>query len=280
MVILSLLLARGIQAQTCYYPDQSVEPAHIVCNASAQISLCCEQDATCLASGLCFSQFDTSVNTGSCTDKTGTDHSCFQQCPLSLGNDHGYHTLYRCNNNNWCCATGGNTTSCCDDPGVYLFVLIDVAAPPAVMGGTGFVAGFTIAPLDLLQVSSSTAAAGASATPETIDTGSNRSQTSAASSHTMDTETSHHTESTASASDATRTGLGAGLGLGVPLLAGLIVALFFLGRLSSQSNRQKQKTAGVIVDGEPGPRHERQEMESLPPEMSNSRHAITQELGA
>ena len=151
----SLLLGRHIQAQECYYPDQTVETTHIICNASAHASLCCQYGSTCLTNGLCFSKWDTSINTGTCTDKTWTDPSCFQNCPQSSGIDHGFNTLYRCNDNQWCCSTSGNTTSCCNNSGVELFVLKEVGA---VMGGTGFESGFTIAPLELLQTSQSTMA--------------------------------------------------------------------------------------------------------------------------
>ena len=278
--VFSFLLSRRIQAQTCYLPDQTIEPNDNVCNASAPVSLCCQSGATCLTNGLCFSQWDTSFNTGTCTDKTWTSPSCFQQCPPSLGNDHGFQTLYRCNDNQWCCSTGGNTTSCCNDGGVDLFTLKNVSA---VMGGTGFLAGFTIAPVGDLQTSIGTGPSSTLATSNAIDAGPTKSQSSAAASNTTDTETPDP-KSPTSASDVTKTGLGAGLGVGIPLAAGLTVALLFLRRLRSQSNSQKIdieiKTAGTIVDGEPSAHHERQEMESLPVEMPNSRRDITQEIGA
>lgn len=272
-IVFSLLLWRRIQAQTCYFPDQTIGTKDNVCNASAPVSLCCQYGATCLTSGLCFSKWDTSFNTGTCTDKTWTSPSCFQQCP------HGFHTLYRCNDNQWCCSTGGNSTSCCNDAGVELFHLKDDGA---VMGGTGFLAGFTIAPVQSLQTSMATAPSSALATPNTTDAGPTKPQSSAAASITTGTETPY-TKSTISASDATKTGLGAGLGVGLPLLGGLTIALFFLRRVRSQSNSQKtdseRKTAGVVVDGESSTYHERQEIESLPVEMPNSRRDITQEIG-
>lgn len=282
LVILSFLLARGTQAQTCYYPDQTVEPSHIVCNASAQFSLCCQQGATCLTSGLCFSQWDTSINTGTCTDRTGTDHSCFQQCPLTLGSDHGFHTLYRCNDNKWCCSTGGNKTSCCADGDVELFPLKDVAA---VMGGTGFLTGFTIAPMDLLrQTNNKSTAATSSAASATPDPSPQSSSSAAAAAAAASTTTPAAPPRTAS--DATlKTALAAGLGVGLPLLVALLVALFFLARLlmmirsSQNNNRAHQKkeemmtAGGVEVDGGgmSARRHGRQEMESPPSEMPGER---------
>ena len=279
LIVFSLLLWWRIQAQTCYYPDQTIEPSYNVCNASAQVSLCCQWGATCLTSGLCFLEFDSSLNTGTCTDKTWTSPSCFQHCPPSLGIDHGSHTLYRCNDNQWCCSTGGNSTSCCNDRGVDLFPMKDDGG---VMGGTGFLSGFTIAPVELLQTSMSTAPFSALATPNATDAGPTKPQSSTAASTTTDKETPHP-ESTTRANNATRTGLGAGLGVGLPLLAGLTVALLFVRRLRSQSNSQKsdaeKKTAYNVVDGESSAHHERQELESLPVEMPNSRREITQELG-
>lgn len=150
------------------------------------------------------------------------------------------------------------------------------------MGGTGFVAGFTMAPVDLLQTSASTLAPTALATHIAMDPGPTMQQSEAVASSNAAAET-FPTESTASASDATKTGLGAGLGVGVPLLAGLILALFFLTRLRRQNNSQRtdseKKTTGAEPDGDITARHVRHEMESLPSEMPNSRLEMTQELG-
>lgn len=277
-IVFSLLLWRRIQAQACYYPDGAPEPNDIPCNASAPSSLCCQWGATCLNNGLCFSRWDTSINTGTCTDKAWTSSSCFQKCPQSLGINNGFHTLYRCNNDQWCCSMGGNTTSCCNDGGPQF----NLSNDGTVMGGTAFVAGFTIAPVELLQTSMSTAPSSTLATPVAIDVGPTKSQSSAAGSNTTDTA-SPDLESTTSARDATKTGLGAGLGVGLPLLAALIVTLLCLRRLRSQSNRKRtdieKKIAGVLVDSGSSVQHERQEMESLPAEMPNSRRDITQEIG-
>ena len=149
------------------------------------------------------------------------------------------------------------------------------------MGGTGFVAGFTIAPVEI-QTSMSTAPSSVSATSNAIDTGLTKSYSSAAGSSTTDTQTPDPEHNT-SVSDATKTGLGAGLGVGLPLLAGLIVALLFLRRLRSRSNGKRtdvdKKTSGDVNDGEVLVHDERQEMESLPAEVPNSRRDTTQEIG-
>ena len=274
----SFFLGRRIQAQTCYYPDQTVETSHIICNASAQTSLCCQDGAVCLTSGLCFSKWDTSINTGTCTDKTWTDPSCFQNCPQSTEVDHGFNTLYRCNDNRWCCSTSGNTTSCCNDHDVDLFLLEEVGA---VMGGTGFQTGFTIAPLERLQTSQSTVATGPSTAAKSQSLGS-----SSALSQTQSTALAGQNVDAgrANSSNATETGLGAGLGVGLPLLAGLIVALLVLRRLRSRTNSIRtdsgKKIKAVVTHGNTMASNGLVEMENHPSEMPNSRREITQELGA
>ena len=274
-IVFSVLLWRRIQAQ-CYYPDSTSEPRDTVCNASAPVSLCCQNGETCLTNGLCFSEWDTSINTGTCTDKTWASPICFQQCVPTLGIDHGFHTLYRCNYDFWCCSTGGNTTSCCNDAGVEPFLL---KSSDAVMGGSGILAGFTIAPVEI-QTSTSTAPSSASAASN-ADTGPTKSYSSVAGSNTTATQEPYPEHNT-SVSDAIKTGLGAGLGVGLPLLAGLTLALVFLRRLRRQSNSKRtdieKKTAGVVVDGESSAHHGRQEMESLPAEVPDSRRDTTQEI--
>ena len=277
-IIFSLLLWRRIQAQ-CYYPDHTSAPNDIVCNSSAPFSPCCQNGAICLTTGLCFLETDTSINTGTCTDKTWASLSCFQTCTPSLWNDHGFHTLYRCSDNLWCCSMGGNTTSCCSDGGVELFPL---PSGGVVTGGTGFLTGSTIATVETLQTSMSTEPSSTSATSNAIDTGPTKSYSSAAAGNTTDTPTPYP-EHNVSVRDATKTSLSAGLGVGLPLLAGLTLALVYLRHLRSQSKSQstgsEEKSAGVVVDGELPTHYERPEMESLPAEMPNSRREITQELG-
>ena len=277
-IVFSLLLWRRIQAQ-CYYTDSTSEPRDIVCNASAPVSLCCSNGETCLANGLCFLDWDTSINTGTCTDKTWSSPICFQQCLPSLGIDHGYHTLYRCNNDYWCCSTGGNATSCCNDEDVNLFRLKN---SDSIMGGSGVLPGLTIAPVESTQTSTYTAPSSASAISNAIDTGPTKSPSSAAVSNPTDTQTPYPKYNN-SVSVVTRTGLGAGLGVGLPFLAGLTAALLYLRRLRSQGNSQKKKrekrTACRVDDAELLAHHARQEMESLPGEMPDSRRDTAQEIG-
>ncbi|KAM0800261.1 hypothetical protein BDR22DRAFT_908739 [Usnea florida] len=277
-IVLSRLLWRRSQAQ-CYYPDSTSEPRDFVCNASAPVSLCCQNGETCFTNGLCFSQWDTSINTGTCTDKSWMSSTCFQQCLPSHDIDHGFHTLYRCNNDQWCCFTGGNTTSCCNDEGVNWFTMKD---PAFIMGGNGVLPGLTIVPVESTQTSTYTAPSSASAISSAIDTGPTESPSSAAASNTTHTETPYPKDNTIFGL-ATKTGLGAGLGVGLPILAGLTVALLSLRRLRRQSNSKRtdseKKTAGVIDNVELPAHHERQELESLPAEMPGSRRDITQEIG-
>ena len=271
LTTVSLLLGRRTRAQKCYYPDQAVEPFHVICNASAQVSLCCKYGATCLTNGLCFSKWDTSFNTGTCTDQTWTDPSCFQNCPRSTEIDHGFNTLYRCDDNRWCCSTGGNFTSCCNDYDVDLFGLKEVGA---VMGGTGFQTGFTIAPFEPLQTRQSTEVTSDSTVSSNA---SSESQSTVSAGKDVDA-------GRGSSSDRTEIGLGVGLGVGLPLLAGFIVILVFIRRLRSQiesESRQRGKGIdGVVRDGDKMTLHRPVEMGTLPSEMSNSRREITQELGA
>ncbi len=190
-------------------------------------------------------------------------------------------------------------TSCCDDGDVQLFTLKSIGA---VMGGTGFVAGFTIAAVGLLQTSASIAAFSALSTPSapssaptsTIKAASStlstpnaiystpaRSQLPETSVNVTDAEIPH-SGNTANGSDVIKTGLGAGLGVGLPLLAALIIALLLLRRMRRHGKVQgamsTKETAILVTDGAVLLRNEPPEMESLPSEMPNGRREVTQEL--
>ena len=273
LITFGLLLGRHVRAQNCYYPDQTIETSHIICNGSAEASLCCPYGATCLTNGLCFHKWDTSFNTGTCTDKTWTDPSCFQSCLQSPGIDHGFNTLYRCNNNRWCCSTSGNETSCCSDYGVSWFFL----KFGDVMGGTGFKTGFTIAPSETSQPAVALSQSTAATRQDEASSPLSQSQSTASAGKNVDT-------GIASASDTTKIALGAGLGVGLPLLAGLIIALLFLRRLTSRSKGERthsgKDTNGLVAHGNRMVSHELVEMENPSSEMPNSRREITQELGA
>lgn len=140
------------------------------------------------------------------------------------------------------------------------------------MGGTGFLTGFTIAPLDLvLQTNNKSTAA-------TPNPGSTKSQSSSsATASTTNTAATPRTASPSASNDATlKTALAAGLGVGIPLLAALLVALFFLARLvrihqdNAHHQKKQRKAAGVEVDGGTLMAR-RQEMESPPSEMPGER---------
>ena len=160
--------------------------------------------------------------------------------------------------------------------------MFNLKNPDSIMGGNGVLPGFTIAPVESTQTSTNTAPSGISATSNAIDAGPTKSPSSAAAINTTDTQTPYQEHNT-SVSDATKTGLGAGLGVGLPLLAGLTAALLYLRRLRSQSNSQKKdgekRTAGGVDDIELlRTHHERQELESLPGEMPNSRRDTRPEI--
>ena len=71
---------------------------------------------------------------------------------------------------------------------------------------------------------------------------------------------------TANASDRTKTGLGAGLGVGLPLLAGLIIALLFLRRLTNRNKGERTDsgmgTDRLVAHGNRMASHEPVEMET------------------
>ena len=151
----------------------------------------------------------------------------------------------------------------------------------AVIGGTGFQAGFTIAPLDLLETSQSTIATSQN---KAAPSQSTRASSALPQPQSTTSAGKNVDAGTASAGDATKTGLGAGLGVGLPLLAGLIVALLFLRRLRSRTKSERTdsgKEINVFVThGNRTASHGPVEMENHPSEMPNTRREITQELGA
>ena len=170
--------------------------------------------------------WDTSVNTGSCTDRSWESKDCFRRCPGALG---ALNTLYRCDDNEWCCSSGGNTTSCCQDPNVYLFKLNGQNNPSRVMGGSAFVPGYTIAPIAAL---------------EAAEIRSNLSCPS----NEADGQSASPSPATcpASGNNVMETGLRAGLGIGPPLISALATLLFFLIR-EKRINRELRQNTGVPV---------------------------------
>ena len=150
-----------------------------------------------------------------------------------------------------------------------------------IMGGTGFVDGYTISAVDLSQTSTSTAASGATLAPVAVPT----TPAEGLSDNTTDAKTATNVAEH-DGKKITMVGLGAGLGVGLPLFTGTMVALFFLRRLRGQSKGQRKQTeeqsASVVNDGS-GMAHTMQEVqfhevEALPAEMPNSRRDFTQEM--
>ena len=162
----------------------------------------------------CYQAEDLSINTGTCTDKTWKDPSCFQQCPTSADYKTPVtNTLYRCDWDYWCCSAGGNVTSCCNDPDVVLFSFRRVT-PAAIYNGSGFASGFTVAPIQALNTQSSvftqssvyTSSCTAVNQPNPID-----GPLSSAPAIRNCTSSPNHTT----------VGIGASLGVGIPLLIAL-----------------------------------------------------------
>ena len=114
------------------------------CFPSDSQTHCCDFGAgqTCISNGLCLVNWDSSLNTGACTDSSWGTSACFQDCPQ-------FSTPYRCNNNNWCCSNGGNIISCCNDRNVALNQIPDLAL---VQNGSAFIANWTMAPNALLAI--------------------------------------------------------------------------------------------------------------------------------
>ncbi len=76
-----------VLAQECYMPDRkTVATGYTPCNTSAIVHTggtnCCAFGAACLSPGLCYLQWDMSINTGACTDSTWSTKSYFQGCPV------------------------------------------------------------------------------------------------------------------------------------------------------------------------------------------------------
>lgn len=204
------------------------------CFSSDVTTHCCQQYATCLQNSLCLPAFDTSINTGACTDDTWANPVCFQSCLSPRTNS--LSTLFRCNDNNWCCSQGGNTTSCCSDPNVDTFKLTSWAY---IQNGTdSFASGYSIAPLAALASTSSSLSS-----PSTISAALTSSQTS-----TATCASGSSTGSTPNCSSSnTAIGVGVGVGVGIPLLAlvGLFSLLWFRARKRSKPVPRVNEMQGV-----------------------------------
>ncbi len=224
--LFSLLFSAVIaSSNVCYTPNgaEIASETFRPCFPSTNQTHCCDENETCLSNGLCLVKWDTSLNTGGCTDSTWNSVHCFPHCvPSHLGT---ISTLYRCSNNNWCCSDGGNTSSCCHDPQVNLFKILHEAL---VQNGTAFVEGYNIA------------------ADEDIVGTAVPSSTIVCSQTAVSTTTQCPSATATSSSDrVTATGLGVGLGIGIPLLAATGLLSFLLFREKKKSRKLgEQNTHG------------------------------------
>lgn len=213
LLFLSILSPIFASSSQCYYKGGTQTTNNFKpCFPSDSQTHCCDFNLgeTCMSNGLCFVKWDSSLNTGACTDSSWGSSAFFQGCGQ-------FATLYRCNNNNWCCSNGGNTTSCCNDRNVALITIQDVAL---VQNGSAFIANWTMVPNALL----------ASATPSSA-TGTATSLSPYSSSPSSSSESSNPSKNASNAvsdSQAVTAGIGAGLGVGIPLLVVIGVLSFLL----------------------------------------------------
>ena len=179
-----------------------------------------------------------SINTGTCTDKTWKDPSCFQECPTSADYRTPYvNTLYRGDSNYWCCSAGANETTCCGDPDVAFFS-IGRTTPAAIYNGSGFASGFTIAPIQALNTQSSVFTQSSVLTPSCTAVNQQnpirepQSSTPACRNYTL-------------SPNPITVGIGASLGVGIPLL----IALGSISSLLLRERRRNRSLTQVINEG-------------------------------
>ncbi|KAG7004340.1 hypothetical protein G7Y79_00026g059240 [Physcia stellaris] len=234
-----------VAAQQCFFPAGTKAKDHIPCNGSSTTTHCCANGAACLTNGLCFLQWDSSLNTGACTQKQWSDKTCFQQCIQTVGRTDGEDTLYRCSNNDWCCSSNGNTTSCCQDTtdGSNLFKLPDEGIAQ-IENGTNFISGYTIAAKSALQTgtaepSQSTGMNGAKST---------QNPDAAASTEAVQAPSANPTKKEDDGQKVVAVGAGVGVGVGVPLLAALGAVLF----LYIREKRLNKDLKGQLAAGTGG----------------------------
>ena len=243
------------RASQCYNPDGTTPKNDFYpCNGTAEVTHCCSDAEACLSNGLCFMKWDTSVNTGLCTDQSWANSACFQPClecksiqsdpsacnsdfriAKAIGKIEDLSTLYRCSGNEWCCSAGGNTTSCCPE-NKNLFRLSTIAE---IENGTNiFAKGYTIAPSEVLATSSLRIPSTTSTSLSSTSLGSTSQSSNVPPVQTQrptsisPTPASTSTLAGATGSDNSKVtvGLGAGLGIGLPLLLALAGTGFLLRR--------------------------------------------------
>lgn len=173
-----------------------------------------------------------SINTGTCTDKSWKDPSCFQQCPTSADyRTSNVNTLYRGDSNYWCCSAGGNETTCCGDPDVAFFSVGRIT-PAAIYNGSGFASGFTVAPIQALSTQLSVLTPSCTAINQQNPIREPQSSTLACRNYT-------------SSPNPITVGIGASLGVGIPLLIALGSVSFLLLR----ERRRSRNLMQVVNEG-------------------------------
>lgn len=71
----------AVTAKDCFHPDGSRASDHLPCRGDdISNTHCCPLGSACLANGLCLLEEDSSLTTGSCTDKTWDEANCFKTC--------------------------------------------------------------------------------------------------------------------------------------------------------------------------------------------------------
>ena len=177
-----------------------------------------------------------SINTGTCTDKSWENPSCFQQCPASADFQNStVNTLFRCDNDYWCCTAGANNTSCCGDPGSAYFYVGRIT-PAAIYNGSGFASGYTVAPIQASNTQSSVFTQLSVLTPSCTAVNQPNSIGGPLSSAPA-------FRNFTSSNNPTTAGIGAGLGVAIPLLIALGSISFLLLR-----ERQKSKSLTQIIN--------------------------------
>ena len=174
-----------------------------------------------------------SINTGTCTDGSWKDPSCFQQCTTSAEyQTSNVNTLFRCDSNTWCCSAGATETSCCTDSNAAIFDITRVNIPAAIYNGSGFASGFTVAPVQALNTQSSISTTSSTAVSQPSSIGGTLSSAPACRNCT-------------SSPNPTTVGVGAGLGVGIPLL----IALGSVSSLLLRERRRSRSLTRVINEG-------------------------------
>ncbi|EMD69763.1 hypothetical protein COCSADRAFT_166729 [Bipolaris sorokiniana ND90Pr] len=118
-------LAAVVKSQQCYGVDGSLlDKSYTPCNPSAKNSGCCASGDICLSNGLCMGTQGASIGvifSRGCTDSTGKDVACPQQCSGGPSNSNSASTvtawqLQTCDSGEYCCRAANSTKSCCNNP--------------------------------------------------------------------------------------------------------------------------------------------------------------------